>query len=209
MSLAKLSVYPGQTLLTADELDGLIPTYITFRNELDAAEWANILQAERSLFGRRSPAMRGEVEKLIDEAFILRAHKRMFGDVWRWAGTYRRNDKTVGTNIGTNPWTQVPVDVHQLLGDARVWHSEHVYSVDEFAVRFKHRLVTIHPFANGNGRLTRMMADLIVTALGGKRFTWGTASGEKPQAVRGRYFTALQRADHYFEFEPLLAVARS
>jgi Fic-DOC domain mobile mystery protein B len=183
----------------------LIPAYITFHEEVNAAEWANILQAEQTLFGRRSPAMRGEVDKLIDEDYILRVHKLMFGDVWQWAGTYRKSDK----NIGTKPWTQVPIDVRQFLGDARVWHSDKVYPADAFAVRFHHRLVQIHPFPNGNGRLTRMMADLITTGLGGERFTWGTAGGEDLKLVRDRYFAALRKADDYFELEPLLAFARS
>jgi Fic-DOC domain mobile mystery protein B len=206
MPLVNLSVDggPGKTSLTQEEQDGLIPAYITFRHERDAAEWANIIQAESRLFGRRSPAKRGEVAKLIDEDYILGAHKLMFGEVWRWAGTYRRSDKNIG-----QPWVQVPIEMRQFLDNARVWHGEKVYAPDEFAVRFHHRLVFIHPFPNGNGRLTRMMADLLITALGGERFTWGRAGGDDLEKVRQRYFEALQTVDYQYDIGPLLAFARA
>lgn len=204
MPLVNLSVDggPGKTTLTQEEQDGLIPAYITFRNELNAAEWANIIKAESSLLGRRSPSKRGEVAKLIDEAYILRAHKLMFGDVWRWAGTYRRSDKNIGVS-----WWQIPVEMRMLLDNAKAWLDGKVYTPDEFAVHFHHLLVFIHPFPNGNGRLTRMMADLLCVAMGGERFTWGTKGGEAPNVIRDRYLEALHIADNH-DIAPLLAFAK-
>jgi Fic-DOC domain mobile mystery protein B len=205
MALANLSVGdgPGKTPLTPEEKDDLIPAYITFRGELNEAEWANIAKAERRLFDRRSPAKKGEVTKLVDEDYIQRAHKLMFGDVWRWAGTYRRRDKNLGVE-----WVQIPIEVRMLLDDARLWHDQKVYPFDEFAVRFHHRLVFIHPFSNGNGRLTRMMADLLITALGGQRFTWGTNGQDDLKRVRDQYLQALHAADDH-DIGPLITFARS
>ncbi|MCE2711515.1 MAG: Fic family protein [Cryomorphaceae bacterium] len=50
----------------------------------------------------------------------------------------------------------------QLLDDAKFWYDNNTYSPDEMAVRFKHELVSIHCFPNGNGRHSRLMADLIM-----------------------------------------------
>jgi Fic-DOC domain mobile mystery protein B len=205
MPLVNLSVDggPGKTSLTAEERDGLLPAYITFRHELNAEEWANIIKAEGSLFGRRSPSKRGEVVKLIAEDYILRAHKLMFGDVWRWAGTYRRSNKNIGVS-----WWQIPAEMRMLLENAKAWLDGKAYAPDEFAVRFHHLLVLIHPFPNGNGRLTRMLADLLSVAMGGERFTWGTKGADAPELVRERYLTALRVADDH-DVAPLLAFARS
>ena len=115
---------------------------------------------------------------ILSEGFILRLHKRMFGNVWKWAGKYRTSRK----NIGVPPW-EVAVGVRGLCEDAKLWigsvsnaadAADSAIASDEIAARFHHRLVSIHPFANGNGRHARMMADLLlVHGLGRERFTWG------------------------------------
>jgi Fic-DOC domain mobile mystery protein B len=188
------------TLLTPEERTGLIPAYITYRHELNAAEQANIAGAQASLLRRRR---RPDPTELIDEGYIQRLHRRMFADVWRWAGQYRQSDKNLGVQ-----WVQIPIEMRILLDNALAWLEHHAYSHDELAVRFHHRLVWIHPFANGNGRLSRMMADLLIMALGGERFTWGGANLVDAGQVRTRYVAALLDADAH-TYEPLLAFARS
>jgi Fic-DOC domain mobile mystery protein B len=190
----------GATPLTPEERTGLIPAYITYRHELNAAEQANIAKAQANLFRRRRQP--GPPE-LIDEAYIKRLHRHMFADVWRWAGQYRRSDKNPGVQ-----WVQIPIEMRNLLDDAQAWLEHRAYARDELAVRFHHRLVWIHAFANGNGRLSRMMADQIVVALGGERFTWGSADLVGAGQVRDRYIAALQQADANV-IELLLAFARS
>lgn len=86
--------------------------------------------------------------------------------------------------------------------------SKDAWSPDEIAVRFHHRLVSIHPFANGNGRHARLAADELAIALGLRRFSWGggsdlTTSG----SVRDDYMSALKAAD-LGDFSPLLLFAR-
>ena len=188
----------GATPLTPEERIGLIPAYITYRHELNAAEQANIAKAHASLL-RRQPGPAG----LIDEAFIKRLHKRMFADVWRWAGQYRQSDKNLGVQR-----VQIPIEMRNLCGDGQAWLEHVAYAPDELAVRFHHRLVWIHPFANGNGRLSRMLADLLIVALGGERFTWGSADLAGTDQARNRYIAALQRADAH-AIALLLAFARS
>jgi Fic-DOC domain mobile mystery protein B len=192
----------GETPMTVEERNGLVQTTITLRRELNAAEQSNIATAHARLFGRRKPLA---AERVIEEAFVKRVHRDMFRDVWRWAGEYRRSDKNIGVD-----WHQVPMAIREMLGDAAAWLEHRAYAPDELAVRFHHRLVAIHPFPNGNGRHSRIMADLLIVGLGGDRFTWGGASATAPATseLRRSYIDALRAADRHV-IDPLIAFARS
>jgi Fic-DOC domain mobile mystery protein B len=193
-------VKPGQTPLEPDEAVGLIPSWIATREDLDKAEEENIARAQIWAAGRTlSPA------DVLTDRFIRQLHRRMFGKVWRWAGTYRQSDK----NIGTVPHWRIVQDIGQLLGDTAYWIEHRVFSRDEIAIRFHHRLVWIHPFPNGNGRATRLVADLLVEALGGERFSWGIGvAPDDPKRTRDRYIAALQSADRG-DYAPLHEFTRS
>jgi hypothetical protein len=104
----------------------------------------------------------------------------MFGDVWRWAGKYRATER----NIGIHPW-KIAMEMRVLLDDVELWIERDVYPPDEIALRFHHRLTFIHPFPNGNGRRARLMADLQVIGLGGRRFTWDRESLRDPGTSEG------------------------
>jgi Fic-DOC domain mobile mystery protein B len=184
------------TPLTDEEKDGLIPSWVTFRHELNEVEQANI--AKGALW-----ASRQRRRDLLDESFLRDLHKRMLGDVWTWAGVYRLTER----NIGVPAW-KIRVELKILLDDTRLWVERTVFDPDELAVRFHHRLVAIHPFPNGNGRHARLMADLLVMRLGGERFSWGRESLRDAGAMRQRYIAALQAADNH-DTGPLLAFARS
>jgi hypothetical protein len=96
------------TPLTPEEMHGLIPTHIAFRRELNRAEQDNILRGQSWALGRnRDP---------LTEKYILELHRRMLGDVWRWAGKFL----TTGRNIGIE-YRQIPVALRQLLDEARAW----------------------------------------------------------------------------------------
>jgi Fic-DOC domain mobile mystery protein B len=183
------------TPLTPDERRQLIPTYITTRAQLNEAEQIGITGADSWAFARR--------RDVLDEKFLLGLHKRMFGKVWRWAGTLRTSER----NIGIEAY-KIRTELRTLLGDVRFWLNHQTYPPDEIAVRFHHRLVWIHPFPNGNGRHARMSADLLAVSLGCSRFTWGSASLVKAAETRARYVAALKAADNH-DIVPLLAFARS
>ncbi len=127
----------------------------------------------------------------------------MFGEVWEWAGRYRRHE----TNIGIDP-REISVAVRMLVDDAITWVESETYQPDELAVRFHHRLVAIHPFPNGNGRHGRVAADYVVMALGWPRFGWGIGLDVNTVDLRAAYRHALQRADAG-EIEELVAFARN
>ena len=141
------------TPLTPAERNGLRQSWITHRRDLNEAEQENIVQG--AAWARRQRGL--TAAKLLDAGFAQRLHGRMFGDVWEWAGAYRKTER----NIGVAPYRIAP-DLTVLLGDARFWIEHNTYPPDETAVRVHHRLVWIHPFPNGNGRHARLMADLLI-----------------------------------------------
>jgi Fic-DOC domain mobile mystery protein B len=127
----------------------------------------------------------------------------MFGFVWRWAGIFRKTAR----NIGVDAW-KISSDLHNLLADTQCWIEHATFSTDEIAVRFHHRLVWIHPFPNGNGRLARLATDLLLRQLGASRFTWGSGGLIAISETRQCYISALREADAG-DFRPLLAFVRS
>jgi len=185
----------ASTPLTAEEREGLIPSYITLRRELNEAEQANILEAEQWAFARK--------RDVLDERFLTDLHKRMFGRVWRWAGKFRHTER----NVGVDP-LRIATDLRLLLDDCRYWIEHGTYPPDEICARFHHRLVFIHPFPNGNGRHARLAIDLLLVALGQPRFSWGKTNLVNPGETRRAYVAALRAADGR-DIGPLLEFVRS
>lgn len=185
----------ASTLLSPEERYGLIPSYITLRGELNEAEQQNILEADAWAFSRK--------RNVLDETFLNRLHKRMFGNVWRWAGKYRQSQK----NIGVEHY-RIPTELRALLDDCRYWLEHETYAPDEIAVRFHHKLAWIHCYANGNGRHARLAADLLAISLERDRFSWGRANLLDAGATRAAYVGALRAADNN-DYGPLLAFVRS
>jgi Fic-DOC domain mobile mystery protein B len=191
----------GATPLTAGDFEGLIPTWIATKSDLNRAEQANIGVASVWAFDRKL--------KISDltQGWLKNLHRRMFDEVWRWAGSYRQTD----TNIGV-PWYEIQTSVEQLILDVHAQTQNpdtQPWSIDEIAVRFHHRLVSIHPFPNGNGRHARLAADVIAIGLGGGRFGWG--AGVQLYDVgpaRDEYLTELRRADREGDYAGLIAFAR-
>jgi len=191
----------GGTPLDPSEAEGLLQAHVTTRGDLDELEEANIqIGLEWALRTAITDSRRIEV---LSEVFVYELHRRMFNEVWDWAGEVRRTNK----NIGIDKYS-VRIEVRKLIEDARLWREQKVYSPDEIAVRFHHRLVAIHPFPNGNGRHARMMADLIVMHAGRPSFTWGGGQLTSTSELRSAYIEALRKADQG-DINPLLEFARS
>jgi Fic-DOC domain mobile mystery protein B len=185
----------ANTPLTPEEREQLIPSYITLRHELNEAEQVNIGEALRWAMSR--------TRDVLDQDFLSELHRRMFGDVWRWAGQYR----TTARNIGVDAY-RIAMDVRQVIDDVRYWVERQTFPPDEIAVRFSHRLVAIHPFPNGNGRFSRLVGDLLARQLGRPAFSWGRANLIDAGETRARYVAALRAADNH-DIAALLAFARS
>ncbi len=185
----------GATPLDMDEQEGLRFAHITTRGELDQLEQANIVEGMQWL------KKQGNAD-ILSEGFVRNLHKRLFGQVWKWAGTFRKTEK----NIGVNP-IQITIQLQQLLDDAHYWIEHKTYPPKELAARFHHRLVLIHLFTNGNGRHARIMVDAILTKLMGEpEIDWaGGYKLENMNERRDQYIAALRAADKHdfarlFEF---------
>jgi len=187
---------PGATPLDPDEAAGLIPRHITTQGELNEWEQANILEGVQW-------ALKQKKRDLLDEVFVRELHRRMLSKTWKWAGTYRQTDKNIGAD-----WRQIPVQLRNLLDDAKTQIEFKSYPADALALRFHHRLVWIHPFANGNGRHARLMADLLIQRLGHPAFSWGRESLVTASTNRQSYLAALRAADNR-DYQPLFEFARS
>ncbi len=195
----KIEYIDGQTPLNEEERDGLRIPSITTREELDEFEQLNIEKAIQWTFGKKL-----KTEQLFSEKYIKELHKRMYGEVWKWAGTFRTSEK----NIGIKSYL-IAIELKQLLDDAIFWKENNTYNSEELAIRFKHRLVSIHCFANGNGRHSRLMADLIMEKLYNcEFFSWGSANLVKATETRSNYIKAVRKADNN-DIEPLISFAKS
>ncbi len=194
-----LEYIDGQTPLDEDEKEGLLVATIATRGELDEFEQQNIEQAIQWALTRSF-----KPEAIFTQDFICNVHKRMYAAVWAWAGEFRKTNK----NIGVDKW-QIPTELKYLLDDAIYWHKNNTYTADEIAIRFKHRIVSIHCFPNGNGRHSRLMADIIIDKIYKQPvFTWGATNLSSDSNTREAYLKAVKAADNS-DYHLLLNFARS
>lgn len=190
----------GQTPLELDELEDLRIHTISTKYELDEFEQQNIEEAMIWVMSNK-----WKKNKIISEPFILELHKRMYKNVWKWAGSFRKSEKNIGV-----PAYKISIELKQLLDDTMFWIKNETYLPDEIAIRFKHRLVAIHCFPNGNGRHSRLMADIIIEKIFNlPLFSWGINQHKKSkEKVRKEYISAIREADK-FDIQPLLFFART
>ncbi len=190
----------GNTPLDETELEGLIPSHLATRAELNQWEAKNIEVAMQWLSGRSIDVLELDTLKEL--------HRRMFGQTWTWAGTFRKSEIT----ISPYGWPEVPRLVRDLLANTATQHDAMVAdpdALDELAARFHHELVRIHPWPNGNGRHSRLATELLLQRWKRPPFTWGAASGGADRPVdRDRYIAALRRADQG-EFTQLYEFVRA
>lgn len=189
---------PGATPLNPEDARQLIPVGVSTRGQLDEFESANIQAAMP--WARRTR----DTQEILSVDFCQALHRQMFGKTWKWAGSFRGHD----VSIGDTPYYKVPILVRELCEDARTWVQAKSYTDQELCIRFHHRLVWIHPFPNGNGRHSRIMADVLAKSLGLPRFRWGEALLSLPGKGRTEYIDALRAADRH-DIGPLLRFSLS
>lgn len=188
----------GQTPLSEEEKEGLLAKTISTHGELDELEQANIERAMLWVKGKNF-----NKEEVLSEAFIKKLHKKMFGEVWGWAGSFRRSEKNIGVR-----WVMIGIELKKLLDNTLFLINNEVLSADEIAVDFKHKLVNIHCFPNGNGRHSRMMADIIIEKIYEESvFSWNSSNMVKADETRKNYIAAIREADGG-DIGPLIEFAR-
>ena len=178
-----------------DDISGLLRTDVTTRGELDDAEALNIVSAVEW-------TNRGRLGDLFTVEFYERLHKRMYDQVWDWAGTLR-SVTGVRPNIGVAP-ELVPMELGRVAMEFhQEWQAGDVHLLP-FVARYHHSLVLVHPFNNGNGRWSRLACDVVLVRLAKQPpLTWATDTLNIDSAERSRYIQALRSADG-FDFDPLI-----
>lgn len=182
-----LNYNEGQTPINEDEKKDLLIKSITTQSELDEFEQLNIEKAVEWIISTKFNPV-----DILTEQFIKELHKKMHSDVWKWAGKFRMSEKNFGVDC-----VKISIELKYLLDDTKYWIENKTYPADEIAIRFKHRLVSIHCFPNGNGRHSRLMADIIIESIFDKQiFSWQNSNMVKPNETRKKYIKAIKEADN-------------
>ena len=124
------------------------------------------------------------------EWFLL-LHKEMFGEVWEWAGKLRQVELSIGVKAYL-----VSTEIKKLVDDLEFWEQNKSFDVIETASRIHHRAVQIHPFLNGNGRWSRMLANIYLKQNGLQPTKWNENLLSKENLHRDDYIKALKKADN-------------
>jgi len=195
----ELNYEEGQTPLDEYEKEGLKIKSITTQGELNEFEQLNIEKAVEWTIRSNLKA-----EKILTEKFVKDLHKRMYNEVWKWAGEFRKSEKNIGVS-----WIQIGIELRSLLEDTKYWIENYTYPPEEIAIRFKHRIVSIHCFPNGNGRHSRLMADIIIESIFKKEiFNWHQSNMVKANEIRKQYIHSLREADHG-NIKPIIEFAKN
>lgn len=194
----ELEYIEGQTPIDEDEKEGLLIKTISTRGELNEFEQINIQQAIEWTLKTKF-----ERKQFLTEDFLLLIHKKMFGEVWEWAGTKRKTNKNIGVDK-----TQISIELRKLIDDCNFWIENNSFNNEEIAIRYSHRLVKIHVFPNGNGRHSRLVADIMISKLFGQTvFSWGRSDLSGVNSIRREYLYAIREAD-VDNYNPLIDFAR-
>ncbi len=178
----------GATPLDQDEMRGLLIDSISTQAELNSAEQESILNSSQWIYGRNH-------KNVLTDGFFKELHRKMFGSVWQWAGEYRKSNKNIGID-----WPYISVEIKKTCDDAQYWIENKTYLRSELGARFHHRVVSIHPFSNGNGRFARILTDLLMKSNGEDEFSWGKKADvaedfAHDSQLRSEYIAALKEAD--------------
>lgn len=122
--------------------------------------------------------------------WLLTLHKDMFSDVWDWAGKIRQVELSIGVKAYL-----VSTEIKKLVDDLEFWEKNKSFDVIEIASRLHHRAVQIHPFKNGNGRWSRMLANIYLKQNNLEVTKWNENLLSKENPHRDDYIKALKKAD--------------
>lgn len=186
MSSYNFTERDGATPLDPDQIKGVRFSHLTTMGELDEIEDANI-QKGLEWLGRQKDG------DYLSTPFLCKLHEKLFGEVWNWAGKFRKVDVTIAK---CRPFDIAP-QLHNFFEDAKVWIAHGKMSWDEIAAEMHHRLVCIHPFPNGNGRTTRIFTEYVQRRNHQPVTSWMASLQDNPKARRESYIQALRQADQH------------
>ncbi len=181
-----------------NDLSGLKFSWIQTLSDLNRAEAENIFRAQKKYL---ETAVDHPL-KWFNPTYLRKIHQAMFGEVWNWAGSWRKSI----TNIGIKPQF-IPLRLSEFCTQVISWSLQPTeWSFLEQSARIHHQLVSIHPFENGNGRFSRLVADRYLLAHRCPHPIWPSEIG-KESKVRDRYILSLKAADQG-DFQPLIQLMR-
>ncbi|MGE0687903.1 MAG: Fic family protein [Dehalococcoidia bacterium] len=192
----------GETLLPYEELDALLPTARSLLNEpitkaavYDLEQGIEVEVKETYL----TAVLEGDLvlDELMDAHFVRKLHGELYGEIWSWAGQYRRAE----ANIGIAP-ERIAVELHDSLGTFLYrWQATEAWTPRQLGIAVHAETVRIHPFTDGNGRTTRLLADLVFLAAQGPEksdlYDW--------EVDRARYIQLLRQYDAHRNPDELAA----
>ncbi len=185
---------PGETPI---DVSVLKVSGVANRGQLSVVEAENIRKAIVKYLG--GPLTRRTAK--FDLSWMLKLHREMFGDVWTWAGETR----TTNLNLGV-PWHVVQGRMQNLCDDLADWQ-KHWPDVVEQASHLHHRAVQIHPFLNGNGRWSRLLANFWLKLNKQPLTEWPEETIGETSVIRDEYLTAIRAADSG-DYAPLMELHR-
>lgn len=188
----------GITPLPPDLQKGLKQKHIQTMADLDEYEEDNIAKGLSWL-------EKQDVD-CVDHRFWKKLHKRLFSEVWSWAGEIRTHELN---NPDFNQPYEIWPSFKLLEDDINFWLENESYPFDEIAARFHERIETIHPFANGNGRFGRILVEYFCRQHNEKIPTWGQALQHDPELRRKKYIDSLKHVNWYGDYKPLIDVMYS
>jgi fido (protein-threonine AMPylation protein) len=174
---------PGQTPLP--ESSGL-KIKIQTMGEVHQAEEENVHKATVKYFGKRLTKRSAP----FDLSWVKKLHREMLGEVWKWAGEFRRAD----IDPKYEKCHQIEPRTQCLLDDLKSWEV-HGDDLVEQATMLHYRAVQIHPFAGGNGRWSRMLANIWLRLHKHPITRWPNELHGGASIIRKQYIAAIQLAD--------------
>ncbi len=163
--MTSLSPDYGETLLPEEELAYLHPdVQSALLAPISKADvYALEEKAQVKVLRRLLPEVVGgglTPDSILCAGFVQDLHRQLYGKIWSWGGEFRKHN----TNIGVD-WYQIAVELRTTLDDVLYrWNETDDWTPRELGVAAHAATVRIHPFVDGNGRSTRLLADLVFLA---------------------------------------------
>lgn len=155
----------GETPIDGDELDALLPAVREALGEpptkaavFDLEQQIQDEVAADSLTAVIDGSL--ALDELMTDHFVRDLHHRSYGDVWLWGGRLRVRE----LNLGVAP-EYIAVELRTALENlTERWNATSDFTPRQLGIAVHAETVRIHPFADGNGRSTRLLADLVFAA---------------------------------------------
>lgn len=173
--------------------------------QMDRVEYTALVAVKLSYFERI------ETETSITAELILAIHKDWLGDIYAFAGKVRSID-LIAPPQGEVPEFRfchaayIPDQLNQfeknLLAKHTPCRAESIRELAEKLAEVHAEFIAIHPFREGNGRVGRMVTELMALQAGFPSPDHGFAS-KNGKALRDEYYRAMSIALHKADYGPL------